>query len=909
LFFSLQLFSQSTTGWPCYNATTAPAPSFSEEPTLCMQYSNGSFPIVLGTQIQSTSQISAGSYTGQNIVVDGNFTINTSFAFYNCTIKFMQGSSFTVTNVGNCRVLYSRLFACEKMWEGIITTSQSSKIEVYQSRIEDAMTAINANDGGEIRISYSTLNRDNIGVSLNNNAQLLYYAANTISCTSPLNDIGGITKIGIKGFYIPFIPVGDNNTPRNYFIGLETGIKSYNSKLVINNFFFKDITYAIDLVGTNSILDADNALNDGFENCVRGVNAKATGNINIKSTNFLYCTFYAINLDGNCVGNVVIDNCVMEQAGNTPTNTVINLDMNTSGFVSIKNNFFSIEGDNAIGINITANFVANFTNINTNTANTNLNSIFVSAESSKSDNIRIANNLIGNDGAECGITFFNIQGKGNVIVNNNFSGGTLQINNAAIDIANSKGVGVCGNKVDPSHYIGIGYGYSCFGSNISNNELFAYSWGLKLRGPNIAISPQKHKYNVWEHDYNDLNPFGSASATIGLSSTDPNLQTYLDNNQFIVDFSKMPSYGLFNPNNPDPSTGWFIPEVDNNEVKGCRFISPQATENEVDTEVLHDELDQRIATGEYRSKIINNDLMAWEADYYLAQKLVDFPTLKQIDKFNAFDANLSGSLKSLMALRQSFIEANSMTASQKEKSKTLQSQFDLLKSSLTAIDVEISNSSEPSVLFAQKKQILDDATYLNTQINGLNNELLEAKLSRMTITQNVANNFSSTNKFETNLAKLYKLSIKIVLQGKDALTAEDANAVLQLATSAYEQEGPAVFIAQSMYTCNPSLNLGKSQLVSTNKKEVESIEKLKLANNLNFNISLVKYDETIEMNNIPTNSDVLVSNIMGQVIYTEKTANSYPLMLNTCKWGNGLFFICILNNNQKIFNQKINFLK
>ena len=82
-------------------------------PTLCSQYENVGFDYEVGVgspqNILSSQQLGAVP-PGSNILIVGNFLVNTSFTFENAIVKIAPGTTVCVTN--NLSVVNSKLFAC-----------------------------------------------------------------------------------------------------------------------------------------------------------------------------------------------------------------------------------------------------------------------------------------------------------------------------------------------------------------------------------------------------------------------------------------------------------------------------------------------------------------------------------------------------------------------------------------------------------------------------------------------------------------------------------------------------------------------------------------------------------------------------------------------------------------------------
>jgi hypothetical protein len=69
------------------------------QPTLCSKF-DAIEPNYTFSVPTSTSSLISGSFINQNILIESNFTINTSVLFQNCKIKFGQNGKITIINGG-----------------------------------------------------------------------------------------------------------------------------------------------------------------------------------------------------------------------------------------------------------------------------------------------------------------------------------------------------------------------------------------------------------------------------------------------------------------------------------------------------------------------------------------------------------------------------------------------------------------------------------------------------------------------------------------------------------------------------------------------------------------------------------------------------------------------------------------
>ncbi|MFN8144876.1 MAG: M43 family zinc metalloprotease [Bacteroidia bacterium] len=120
-------------------------------PPCCQQnvmISDGTYSSSLGGLLQSTT-----------VDITGEFFVDQTFVFSNCTVTMEPGAKITVMNQSTLMVDNSTIEACSNMWQGIYVES-GSNCTVRRSRIMDAQYAVYANDGSSIGFYSSTFDRN-----------------------------------------------------------------------------------------------------------------------------------------------------------------------------------------------------------------------------------------------------------------------------------------------------------------------------------------------------------------------------------------------------------------------------------------------------------------------------------------------------------------------------------------------------------------------------------------------------------------------------------------------------------------------------------------------------------------------------------------------------------------------------
>jgi hypothetical protein len=118
------------------------------------------------------------------IEINGTLTVENNdpyhpFSIQRCTLKMGTNSSIIVKGNGNFLLTNCKIFACNKLWNGI-TVQQNGKISFSSNELEDAITAITIDRPKYSSIDGSTFNRNYNGVEI---LQLNQYGLSTGGAT------------------------------------------------------------------------------------------------------------------------------------------------------------------------------------------------------------------------------------------------------------------------------------------------------------------------------------------------------------------------------------------------------------------------------------------------------------------------------------------------------------------------------------------------------------------------------------------------------------------------------------------------------------------------------------------------------------------------------------------------------
>ncbi|MCC7159933.1 MAG: hypothetical protein IT281_10410, partial [Ignavibacteria bacterium] len=187
----------------------------------------------------------------KQVNIQGDFTIDGTFAFINCNIILDPGARIIVKSSRNLVIRQSTLTPCLKMWRGI-ELNVGSFLLTYESTIEGAEIAVLAKTGSYPNL-LNTIFKDNY-VSLNIPYSLPW---NTSNCTISGCEFSGsgtmyppytgqVTIIGNKPFAGIIarrnqLQITPSSVDINTFSGLSNGIIGLSSDLRISNCIFEDI--------------------------------------------------------------------------------------------------------------------------------------------------------------------------------------------------------------------------------------------------------------------------------------------------------------------------------------------------------------------------------------------------------------------------------------------------------------------------------------------------------------------------------------------------------------------------------------------------------------------------------------------------------------------------------------------
>lgn len=205
--------------------------------------------------------------TPGNVSINGTFIVNTlNFVIANCHVTFGENAKIEIINsaypgTSGLSIENSVLETCDDwMWQGIVMDGSYSILGIYGSTIRDAVWAVRADNGATLNLKYTNFENNETSVAISNSGYAFF--APIIGCTfsNPAQDLkkpyhGNRSLVGIQTYNVDGWQIGEDDldaSHTNKFIGINCGIHSFQSNIVVYNNYFESIkNYRLPtLVGT-----------------------------------------------------------------------------------------------------------------------------------------------------------------------------------------------------------------------------------------------------------------------------------------------------------------------------------------------------------------------------------------------------------------------------------------------------------------------------------------------------------------------------------------------------------------------------------------------------------------------------------------------------------------------------------
>jgi hypothetical protein len=497
----------------------------------------------------STSQLTAGPYSGEAFDVSNGFTFNSDVTFTNCEFWIRDGATININSTRSVDLIYCTVRQCDKMWNRINNRGNLNADHTRFTQGDRAVVMKNGSDNifvdcefydnvyGISSIDTSTVQTVGLVVTgtefRNLNGFVTGYTGQTTFHTLP--------AAGIQLRDLSPQTIGDDAEDPNLFKNQYLGVINSSTDLIINNSFFDEMVifnpntntppaptstnvapYIYSGIAIYSIQGSTGA----FLTTINGAPSQDFGaNSTIKGAEYKAIYSQGIATD---VLNVNITDCTVGINFHTllPNfeSRVLNCNLNVS-----------YTGMAFFGSTTTSTIIAqeNFVEINPVGGLTGLSCIRVDNQGGTSNNanIRLIANDLESSGSHNGIYLQNCAGGGTYVSCNTitklFDGAFrgIQVNNAGGSVIKTNTITSvnphtnAGNGVTSNSGIELNLSPSLRVScNITNNQFI----GINFNGNNAGSGPYLSGNNMGTHKWG---LYYSATATVGHCDHRGNLWT------------------------------------------------------------------------------------------------------------------------------------------------------------------------------------------------------------------------------------------------------------------------------------------------------------------------------------------------------------------------------------------------
>lgn len=857
----------------CLLLCTAPVFSFSQsllsDPStpLCQKSAGLLIQEFIGSKHNAGKSSAFGKgFTDKNIVVDGSFAIDRDFTFKNCEIMLLPGASIVVEQgLGPLqpRVLKldrARLSAstCDQMWAGISLQGYTRIETSNDTWIEDAETAIAAGGCTQISLSYTTFNRNRIGISLKPMAECLPQFARLqgvhFSCTSNLNNpaAGQVSYAGIVTQNVPIVATASVGAINVTFSNLQFGILDQSAgqaplSIIGRGFRFRHILESgISVIrGNLDLLDCD------FTDCqARGIDVQTVHRLNVRNARFRYdemlpvpgnttnrigifvqnfamgaqmqvtkTGFISNNaqinnkitgiwLDGKSVGagtDVQIDKCSFDFTGHRFSGIYLNGYFPPQSRVRINGNAFVME---ALG----------------NSAESNA----INCVNGEKNNIQIFSNnpfdgKAGGGRAYCGIYLAGSSGSGNFVRDNTFPTDYSYVGDYWND---NMGNAIFALDFENTDYCGNETGDCAVHYRMAGNDLGTQIYGNTMRGGSKPLlinghigtqgfsepessEPHLASGNQW------LRKFSFLSATAWAECTaDCDLQPVIVHTQPASVDAQNPSY---HPNAKISPAGWLRYD-DVSIPKACGL-------SEFSGSGSGDNMYRGIADG---ANLSASAARIWQMERHLYKKLNEQPAFAgQYAGFSSFLTEKgSGTVGRFYEVTKNIREALEPDNSLLIELGQYYDEYDRLGAELAALDessaADRSDGTQPD-LTGQRASLLLQLTGLDRKAMQVQQEYEKSAAMKLREVSQFNRTIKTTTVYEENEKLVNEILVQMLLTPNGTPTAAQLAQLRLIAAQCPAEGGQAVYAArgllpvaeQDKYTEEPPGCPAETSLVET----------------------------------------------------------------------------------------------
>lgn len=191
----------------------------------------------------TSSNLGSNTFENQIIYVNNMFIVDNTISFEDC--EFYMGPNASIAlEFGELALTGCTLRACaDEMWYGIIADNFTESINITNSLVKDAQTAIDASKDASVKLKNSDFENNHISASFNEyvSGQLISIISNDFYTNYLLPPYNGQDSYGIQCNTVENITIGspeNDELYRNKFINLMQGVQCENtSSTIVNNDF------------------------------------------------------------------------------------------------------------------------------------------------------------------------------------------------------------------------------------------------------------------------------------------------------------------------------------------------------------------------------------------------------------------------------------------------------------------------------------------------------------------------------------------------------------------------------------------------------------------------------------------------------------------------------------------------
>ena len=785
--------------------------------------------------------------TGSCIYINGQLQIDKDYILdganvkvaKNCGIWVMPNVKLTIKNK-------SLLEGCPLMWTGIIVR-EGGFLDITDSKIKDASTAIGLNKNVSVRIKNNEFAQNIVGIRFgggqaNNLATLNFIngepiTGNKFICgiTATLKDPSTFPR-SLSGIDVQngILDIGKSGFPENKFIEMEEGIKLRNSDVTFTNCSFNGLFYSGIDVFENSKLNVSKSIFKDIPNAIIGRVQSS-----LKMINDITVTDCQVGIRADDISQIQLQNSkiTVEQAGvriwslnpdATKISSIKNVTMTNSlisKFPPQGQGYSGIYIDNANFLNMPQAFLIEDVTINPHAINEFSHAKCTQLDNSK--NVKILNMYnvassptIANPPSKIYQAGIYAYGSDKIRVKNHrfYGKGKSIYANVGVGLYETINSRVCCSTFDTDEGI---QAYGAISNAYIRNNYFENESRLSCRAGTTELSVQKNPQNRWSIAPPNILPYNADHYAGSLVAKDPTYQQYIDGSRIEVGSSYYSTSEywaknaifpkLINPGGQNPKD-WFhyIPKPnvlfcsDDPQCSAPLFKSSNGNVGggEFEEEVTRN--DTMAARGFYKDAAYGN-MMAWKTARFLYKKLSE--NIYLLDDNNVMDSffNVTSNtnIAKLYAIEEGINNLNALTEEEKSELERLNDELDLSKEYIQLYNDEIANSAgnkdDITTFELLNKENQQKAIAAAERLAWVESEIEKKKQNKILQISEQNNSIVTDAAWEKNEQIVNDVLLHSVLVHKTFLSKEQAKQIADVAFQCELEGGRAVILAQGLY--------------------------------------------------------------------------------------------------------------